>query len=295
MHDTKAIKNIKWATRQRLMYIETKAYYTGVVSRSDVARTFAMSDPAATKDLKLYNDLAPSNLIYKQSEFGFIPAALFEPILSDLNPNNALQLITQNNPSTWLATEGAPIFGLIASTLPKPIRLPSHEVVAELTRAIFQRRKVEIGYASLKNNTETPLRTIEPHSLVNTGLRWHVRAYNEESFDFRDFVLSRITQARLLNQSAESNAQFDEDWSDSITLTLAPHPALNENQQQNLMIDYSEDGRVINLTVRRALIAYVLHAMSVDTTADHSLNPNAFQLVLLNREEVEVYAGWALL
>ena len=43
---------IKWNTRQRFQYIELMAFYTGVVSRSDIARTFGISDAAATKDLK---------------------------------------------------------------------------------------------------------------------------------------------------------------------------------------------------------------------------------------------------
>ena len=57
----KMMLDVKWATRQRLQYIEIVAYYSGLVSRSDVAKAFGISDAAATKDLKLYNDLAPGN------------------------------------------------------------------------------------------------------------------------------------------------------------------------------------------------------------------------------------------
>ena len=65
----KSASDIKQATRQRLEYIEVMAFYTGVVTRSDVARTFGLSDAAATKDLKLYGELAPDNLIYKHNVF----------------------------------------------------------------------------------------------------------------------------------------------------------------------------------------------------------------------------------
>ena len=47
------LNDIKWAARQRLQYIELMAYYTGVVTRSEVAKAFGISDAAATKDLKL--------------------------------------------------------------------------------------------------------------------------------------------------------------------------------------------------------------------------------------------------
>ncbi|MEJ5212217.1 MAG: WYL domain-containing protein, partial [Burkholderiales bacterium] len=57
----KLLMDLKWSTRQRLRFIEVMAYYAGVVTRSDVARAFGISDPAATKDLKLYGELAPGN------------------------------------------------------------------------------------------------------------------------------------------------------------------------------------------------------------------------------------------
>ena len=92
-----------------------------------------------------------------------------------------------------------------------------------------------------------------------------------------------------------SGIDYDEDWTETLTLELAPHPGLSPKQQLNLHVDFSDDGKLIQLTVRRALLGYALRTLSVDTTADRSLDPNAFQLVLLNREEVEVYAGWALM
>lgn len=288
------LSDIKWNTRQRLAYIEAKAYYTGIVSRSDVASSFAMSDPAATKDLKRYNDLAPDNLIYKQSEFGFVASKTFKPLFSDLAPAEILPLIVANQPSPWLATNGASLFGLNANHLPKLNRLPDKETVAQLTRAIYQHSKLRIIYASLSEHERAQNRIIEPHSLIDTGLRWHVRAYNEDSFDFRDFVLSRILEAEALEDKAESTADYDEDWTETITLELAPHPNLAPKQQLNLLVDYSEDGKNIQLSVRRALLGYALRNLSVDTTLDQSLNPNAFQLVLVNREEVEIYASWAL-
>jgi hypothetical protein len=108
-------------------------------------------------------------------------------------------------------------------------------------------------------------------------------------------VLSRILEAELINELAESSADHDEDWVETLTLELAPHPGLTPRQQLNLHVDFSEDGKAIQLTVRRALIGYALRALSVDTTLDQSLSPNAYQLVLLNREEIEIYADWALL
>ena len=285
--------DVKWATRQRLQYIEIMAFYTGVVSRSDVAKAFGMSDPAATKDLKLYSDLAPGNLTYTQSVFGFVPAAGFSPAFADLSPAAVLPVIAAN-----LAVANGPygteqIYGLPTACLPLPARLPGAEVLAQITRAIHGRRKLRVSYRSLSNQENRESRIIEPHTLVDTGLRWHVRAYDEEHYDFRDFVLSRFVEAECLNEPAESSIDYDEDWVEMLSLQLAPHAGLDEIRRESLLLDYGATGEVIEIEVRRALIGYVLQRLSVDTTPDHSMNPNAYQLMLLNRDEIEPFAAWA--
>jgi predicted DNA-binding transcriptional regulator YafY len=292
--------DVKWATRQRLQYIEMMAWYGGVVTRADVAKAFGISDAAATKDLKLYSDLVPGNLVYQHNVFGFVPNESFAAAFSDLAPAKALPIIAAN-----LAVANGPygaelIYGLASASLPLPVRLPSQQILAQITRAIRGRRKLRIRYRSLsdRNNRasdESPAqRMLEPHTLVNTGIRWHVRAYHEESCDFRDFVLSRIIHAECLDTPAESSEQYDEDWTETVSLRLAPHSGLDALKRESLLLDYgvASDG-VIEVEVRRALLGYMLQRMNVDTTPDHAMNPNAYQLMLLNRDEIEPFAAWA--
>ena len=289
----KLIGDIKWGTRQRLQYIEIMAYYTGVVTRSDVARAFDISDAAATKDLKLYGQLSGDNLHYRHNVFGFVPSEDFQPLFADLTPARVLSMLAANLAAASGPYGNEPIFGIPVDSLPLPQRLPGHRVLAQTLRAIKQRNKLQVSYHSLSERDSRQQRVIEPHALVNTGTRWHLRAYNEESYDFRDFVLSRLADAEMLDEPAESSAQYDEDWTESITLQLAPHPGLGARQRASLLLDYqSQDGR-IEIPVRRALIGYLLQRLSVDTTADHSMNPSAHQLILQNRDEIEAFAGWA--
>ncbi|GMR07738.1 MAG: WYL domain-containing protein [Gammaproteobacteria bacterium] len=287
--------DIKWNSRQRLQYIELMAWYTGVVSRSDVASTFGLSDPAATKDLKLYGELAPDNLIYKHSVFGFVPGPSFKEVFADLTPSVALPMIAGNLTTVGGPTDDKLIYGIHVDTLPLPSRLPDKAILAQITRAAKHHKKCQVSYHSMSPRDNNDSRIIEPHSFINNGLRWHVRAYNEDSFDFRDFVLSRMVDARMLEQDAESSAHYDDDWVETFTLQLAPHPDLTPQQQQSLLVDYAATDNIIEISVRRALLGYVLQRMSVDTTREHSLNPNAYQLVVVNREEIEPFAGWAFL
>jgi len=284
--------DVKWATRQRLQYIEIMAFYTGVVTRSDVARAFGISDAAATKDLKLYGDLAPDNLIYKHNVFGFVPAESFSAVFADLEPANVLPLIAANLTTAGGPSEAPSVYGITVETLPTPNRLPDKTVVAQILRAIKAKTRLEAVYYSLSDRDNRDPRILEPHSLVNTGLRWHVRAYNEDTYDFRDFVLSRFVDARKLEEPADSSMHYDDDWMEEVTLQLTPHPKLDPQKRMSLMIDYRGQDELIELTVRRALIGYALQHLSVDTTADHSLNPNAYQLALANRDEIEPFAAW---
>ncbi|MCF6210961.1 MAG: WYL domain-containing protein [Gammaproteobacteria bacterium] len=291
----KLIGDIKWGARQRLQYIEVMAYYTGVVTRSDVARAFDISDAAATKDLKLYGQLSGDNLHYRHNVFGFVPSEDFQPLFANLSPASVLPMLATNLATASGPYGNAPIFGIAVDSLPLLQRLPKRRVLAQTLRAIKQHNKLQVSYHSLSDRDTTQQRLLEPHALVNTGTRWHLRAYNEETYDFRDFVLSRLSDAKMLNEPAESSAQYDEDWIEIVTLQLTPHPGLSARQQASLLLDYqSRDGR-IEIPVRRALIGYLLHRLSVDTTADHGMNPNTHQLILRNRDEIEAFADWAFL
>ncbi len=289
----KQLEELKWSTRQRLQYIEVMAFYHGVVTRNDVARAFGISDAAATKDLALYGRLAPDNLIYRQSLFGYVPAPAFCECLADLSPEVVLPMIAHNLTGMSGPYGEQRIFGIPAESLPIPARLPEKVITAQVLRAVAQRKKLRVSYRSLSDRESRHERVIEPHSLCHNGLRWHIRAYSEETFDFRDFVLSRFAQAQLLDEASESSAQYDEEWVETLKLELKPHPGLPEQKRLNLLMDYGSTGEAITIEVRRALLGYLLQQLSVDTTADHSRNPHAYQLVVANRDEVEPYAEWA--
>ena len=286
--------DVKWATRQRLQYIEIMAWYSGVVTRSDVARAFGQSDPAATKDLKLYGDLAPGNLVYNHSVFGFVPGDGFAAVFADLTPAVVLPILAAN-----LAVANGPygadlIYGLPTTALPLPTRLPSAQTLAQITRAIHGRRQLRVTYRSLSARDSQAQRVLEPHTLVNTGLRWHVRAYNEETCDFRDFVLSRIVEATCMDAPAASSVEYDDDWEETVTLRLSPHAGLDAARRESLLLDYGVAAdAVIEIAVRRALLGYLLQRLNVDTTPEHAMNPEACQLMLLNRDEIEPFAAWA--
>ncbi len=290
----KMLHEIKFATRQRLQFIEIIAYYTGTISRSMLAKAYGISDPAATKDLKLYNDLAPGNLEYNPSLFSFVPSPQFDEVFADLSPQSVLPMFAQNLLSVDTPSGDDSIYGITVDELPLPARLPEKQVLAQIIRAMKARKQLKVVYHSLTESDKASPeeRIIEPHALVNTGLRWHIRAYNHDSYDFRDFVLSRFTQAQSTELEAESEQSYDDDWMETLSLQLQPHPGLGKKQLTALNYDYKFIDGMIEIPVRRALVGYLLQLLKVDTSRDASLNPNAYQLVVANRDEVEAFAAW---
>ena len=85
------------------------------------------------------------------------------------------------------------------------------EVLQPVLQACRERKRVEIEYASLAN-PEPEYRVIQPHTVVHTGYRWHVRAWCEKNGDFRDFVLSRIGDQPELVTAATQRAEDDDAW-----------------------------------------------------------------------------------
>ena len=294
--NVKMLHEIKFATRQRLQFIEIMAYYNGSISRSMLAKAYGISDPAATKDLKLYNDLAPGNLEYNPSLFSFVPSVNFDEVFADLSPHTVLNMFAQNLLSVDNPSGSEPIYGISVEDIPFPVRLPPKSVLAPLIQAMKNTKQLQVKYHSLSlDNGQQPDRIIEPHALVNNGLRWHVRAYDHDHYDFRDFVLSRFTATEKLDSDAESSQNYDDEWTEFTTLELQPHPNLSSKQRLALSYDYDMQNDVIEINVRRALVGYLLQQMKVDTTADFSLNPNAYQLIVGNRDEIEPFAGWAFM
>ena len=65
-------------------------------------------------------------------------------------------------------------------------------------------------------------RVIVPFALVDTGLRWHVRAFDRKSEEFRDFVITRVERPTLLAEESQPHERLDNDiqWTKIVELEL---------------------------------------------------------------------------
>jgi hypothetical protein len=126
---------------------------------------------------------------------------------------------------------------------------------------------------------------IEPHALAHDGFRWHARAFDRDTVEFRDFVLGRLSKPRL-GDEAGAAPQQDADWHSFVALVIAPHPDLTPPQSRAIAIDYGIRGGSTSIKVRRALLFYALRRLGLDVPPD-TRPAHEQHIVLVNRDEVE--------
>jgi predicted DNA-binding transcriptional regulator YafY len=163
----------------------------------------------------------------------------------------------------------------------RPIR---PEVLRPLLKACRDGLRLETEYVSL-NTPNVEIRLIAPHTLVYTGMRWHVRAYCEKNGQYRDFVLSRLRgQPDLLDESPNTR-ELDEDWNTEIPVIFAADGRLNAAQKSIIETDFGMiDGQLV-VPSRRALVKYVLQRYQIDPR-NQATNPEAQQIVATNLKEL---------
>ena len=178
------------AQRDRLAFIELRVRFLGEVRRQDLFGRFGIQAAAASRDLAAYKDLAPGNLYYDSKNKVYVRAALFRPLF-DFPPARVLASLTRG----YGDQEPARQRPLISSEPAAEINDPDLEVLSVITRAIHRKSAVQISYRAVSSGMTS--RVIVPFALADSGSRWHVRAYDRRTNEFRDFVLARIADARF--------------------------------------------------------------------------------------------------
>lgn len=270
------LKNIGFSQKQRLAYIDFSLFFTGAIYRQDLINRFEIGLSAASRDLTLYKELAPDNLKYDTKEKRYFITHGFEPVFEHDAQRTLVKLA--NNISDGFDAIGDIHFPIEA---PSNLNVPNIYIVAHLVQAIINNKAVNVTYTSLSSGSAE--REIVPHSIVDNGLRWHVRAFDRKSKGFKDFVLTRLSEVSVREYS-EENEQLvaDTDWKRLIQLQIVPHPN-NVQYPKAIELDYNMENGQLFIEVRAAMAGYLLRRWNVDCTERATLKGSEFQLWLNNR------------
>ena len=282
-----AVDKIRWGSERRREFIEFRLYWEGGVRRGDITEKFGVSTPQASADLGLYQKLAAGNLVYDSSEKRYVSTEDFKPIFLDLKADSYLAHLHDASGDRVRLTDSW--MGEVPSTalMPVPNRRVKSDVLRALIRAIREKRSIEILYQSMnKENLDKAWRWVSPHSLVNDGARWHVRAFCHNRRDFRDFLLSRCDATKSFGE-AESDIDNDVAWNELFEVQLHPNPSLNEVQRRGVMEDYEMENGNLSIFIKKALLFYFEKNLRLDVP-DVKGNPAATPLKILNYEEFKI-------
>ena len=182
---------LRWELLLRYRFIEIIALWEGRLTTRHLCDSFGIGRQQASKDINTYiREIGPDNLHYDKHLKGYTPALDFRPRVTRGQADEYLLLMARNNELSDVF-EGLSLQSTNVELLNVPVRDVQPEVVRPLVTAARQQRRLEVDYVSL-HAPDREGRIIVPHTLVHTGLRWHVRAWCEKNQDYRDFVLSRF-------------------------------------------------------------------------------------------------------
>jgi hypothetical protein len=269
--------------RERLSHIDFKLFFLGELRRADVVDRFGTGPAAATRDIALYKEIAPENLALDNTDKVYRPTQDFVPLF-DHSPKRVLSALSQG----FGEGIGDSMPPLVRCEFPSALSLPKMSALAPITRAINRGKAIRLGYSSIDSGRTE--RELVPLALVDIGIRWHVRAFDRRSQQFRDFVLTRMETPIVLEESPvakEETVEHDVQWTRIIELELVPHP--EHPRPEIVLMDYEMPTGVLKVNVRAANAGYMLRRWSVDCSPDHSLKGLEYALWL--RDPLALYGA----
>ena len=267
------VGSLSQAQRERLTYLEFRLYFMGEIGRPDLSARFGVAPAGATRDIAMYRELAPQNIDFDNSSKTYRISSAFAPIFEH-SPHRVLSALSLGFGG---GVDGEPR-SLLPCEFPATLTCPRMDVLAPICRAIHAKRPLAIRYQSMSSGESE--RVIVPFALVDTGLRWHVRAFDRKSGEFRDFVITRIQNPVPLDEEPIAHERMDADiqWTRIVELDLVPHPRLN--RPEIIEMDYAMKDGSIRMRVRAAVAGYMLLRWGVDASPGHSLEGHEYKLWL---------------
>lgn len=270
------LQDISQAQQERLFHIDFKLRFLGTINRNDLISRFGIKTAAATRDLAQYKEIAPQNLEYDTKAKTYIQNDHhFKPLFS-YSGNQALAALCYGLGDDFVGYQQP----LVTAESPMQLNFPDLDTLAIVTKAIHQKKALQIDYRSLSSGLST--REIVPFALVENGLRWHVRAYDRKREIFTDFVINRISRPERLNNEppADQSKESDIQWNRIVRMHIVPHPRLKH--PETIEQEYAMNDGILKIDVRAAVAGYVLRHWNVDCSETHNLDTPEIHLWLNN-------------
>lgn len=128
---------------ERLAFIEYSAYFLGEVGRKALQDRFGIKEAAASRDLTLYNDIAPGNITYNPRLRFYEPSPSFKCVFK-FSTDRLLSTMTEGYGDGVKNDNSSPI------TCEAPrLSQPDQRVLSFVTRSLNLQKPLEIDRKSV--------------------------------------------------------------------------------------------------------------------------------------------------
>lgn len=250
----------------RFAFIDFMLLFTGTVKRSDIGSQFNLSDAAASKILKLYNEICPQNMRYDHSIRSNTLESSYEPLF-EWKAEVALGMLANGFNKNKLSEPARTVIPYEKITsLPDQMKT---SVVSSITRAITGGYSIFCEYYS-KSGKGLSQRELVPLEILNDGEFWMFRAYDRSETDHKRNKFKFFNFARVLSlvenmnevsskRKEYENIKYDIDWNLEIPLDLKLHEDRTDKEREEIRIDFGLSSGVDQLIIlKRAAFLWIL-------------------------------------
>lgn len=253
--------------QERHDFILLKALWEGGIIRQELMSRFDIGSAQATKDFRVVREAYPNAIHYEAAQKKYIPISVERYVGQD-SFHRYLSLVNSNKKILQLNN--------VQSSIPV-------ETFRLIHLAISQGFGLEFSYLSLNSTDKQSKRVVYPHSLINSGWRWHIRCWEGGSGLFKDFNIPRIQgEINIVKQIEEvGKIENDQAWNTKKHVFLIPNPQLSPEQKGIVEIDFGMKNGVLDVYCSEALYLYTMHSYLI---TDFGPLPNKHQHLAIREE-----------
>ena len=263
------------------------ALWEGRLSRGRLMDVLNLSGIRVSQLLREIREETPDWFEWdSKSKSYFVTPIAYKKAQAELKAGNASLSLAAYLAETDIHADLAPGAGPV-TVAPWAFSQVNPQIFSRIRLAIEQGRRLKLEYRSMRTPEQHP-RTVEPHSLIQAGRRWHMRGYCLETGDFRDFVLGRIAKHSMSDQKTTSTVADDTKWNAVVKVRIQAHPKLTPGQKDLVRSEYFDGTSARVHSCRGALLPYLVQELRLAVDVAKELPPD-YQLAVDNVEEVRIW------
>ncbi|WP_425312318.1 WYL domain-containing protein [Pseudomonas palleroniana] len=219
------------APKERFEAIEILLLWEGRVSRSRLLDLFNIHETLASRDIAGFRAEYPDACEPDSGSKSYVGSWSLRPTLTRGTFDEYQRLIGV------IGSLDAVSAGVAVESIQVDATSIRHPLFAQIHRAMRLGRCIRVLYRSM-SNPEAHERVIRPHSLIQTGPRWHIRAYCSKAEAFCDLNLGRISAVSASEDADLPGQDRDVDWHRIVAVRLVPHRDLSAEQARMVREEY---------------------------------------------------------